>query len=67
MMIDSTVTCDRCRNPILESRTLLKVECGPVRAAGVLELDLCSGCAGLLIEWLRASPAKLASAAASMP
>lgn len=55
-MVETRVFCDRCRAPILEGRSVLRVEAGPLRAR--LEvLDLCGDCAELLQGWLAAEHA----------
>ena len=54
-MTSTTTHCDRCGKPITDARTLLaaKVECGPLLALGLDQVDLCQGCATALAEWLK--------------
>src|SRR5262245_16401536 len=47
-MTEQRICCDRCGNVILETRTLLRVESGPLRMRYSDGVDLCSDCA----EWL---------------
>jgi hypothetical protein len=51
-----TVTCDRCGDEITADRTLLRVECGPLRPRREA-IDLCSACAEALVEWMRPAEA----------
>lgn len=50
-MVEQRVMCDRCGNVILEGRSLLTVEAGPLRTRRE-SVDLCSDCADLLAGWL---------------
>jgi hypothetical protein len=43
--------CDRCGVPIERGRTLLRVECGPLRGRQDT-IDLCSACTDALVSWL---------------
>lgn len=56
-MTETRHYCDRCRDPILDGRTVLTVECGPLRQAGTDVIDLCPGCAGRLTNFLKTPPA----------
>jgi hypothetical protein len=49
-------TCNRCRRPILESRSAFRTESGPERIR--LETwDLCHSCLAGLVLWLSTPPA----------
>jgi hypothetical protein len=50
-MTTLTVHCDRCATRILESRTLLRIDCGPFRGRWADGVDLCPEC----VEWFAAS------------
>jgi hypothetical protein len=56
-----TVICDRCGEIVISGRTLLKVECGPLRAHADT-LDICEYCASSLSSWLRHREAAVALA-----
>lgn len=51
MAVKQTCICDRCGDVILESRTLLSVEGGPLRIHRPT-IDLCGHCAESLSGWL---------------
>jgi hypothetical protein len=51
-MTEMMIICDRCRQPIGENRTLLRVESGPLRNHYPAGADLCSDCA---LSWFRAT------------
>ena len=51
MAVEIRVCCDRCKNIVLEGRTLLRAECGPMLTKRPT-LDLCEGCRVLLENWI---------------
>ena len=68
MAIRTTHICDRCGSVILESRTHLDVESGPVRANGRKSIDLCED---VRLDYVSCSPfrvpiARLAAAQAAI-
>lgn len=52
-MTTTTHHCDRCRNMITESRSLLRAEAGPAIRKRP-EIDLCESCLEALCAWLAA-------------
>ena len=48
-----TYICDVCGNVIMEGRTTLTVECGPVRSAGLESLDFCAECGARFLDLVR--------------
>jgi hypothetical protein len=57
--------CDKCRGCIVEDRTELRVESGPLRRSGVESLDLCPDCAAAVADLIRAGRAELPAFALS--
>jgi hypothetical protein len=51
-MTTTTITCDKCRCEIHADRTLMRIECGPIRHRRP-EVDLCPACCELLETFLR--------------
>jgi hypothetical protein len=52
-MTEIRISCDRCGQVVLQGRTLLRVESGPLRGR-YSEVDLCPDC----VRWLVASLAE---------
>jgi hypothetical protein len=59
-MTETRHICDKCKNVIIENRTLLKAEAGPLRLTTESQFDLCMDCVAQFRGWLR-------SGAPSMP
>lgn len=51
-MTETIVHCDRCLTRIEADRSLMNVECGPLRRL-MPSIDLCGSCSDLLLGWLR--------------
>lgn len=56
-MTEQRIICDRCKGVVIEARTYLRVECGPLRRSGRDALDLCGDCAEAFAAFLRAAEA----------
>ena len=65
-MIETRHICDRCGSCIVESRALLRIETGLVRARGVEQVDLCKECDSEFNDFLRGA-GRLASVLAATP
>jgi hypothetical protein len=74
-VVETKYLCDRCGSVIVEARTALAVESGPLRKSGLSSVDLCVDCAVSLVGWLRrdepaegrATPEPIAEFNASRP
>lgn len=58
-MRKTSVTCDRCREPIAEGVSVMSVTIPAGGLAATLHepIDVCRGCADAFLAWLRAKPA----------
>jgi hypothetical protein len=63
MSVEHRYCCNRCGNVILEARTRLVAESGPLRAAGLAEMDLCETCCQAVLDLIRSGAAQPAGSA----
>ncbi len=55
----TAVTCDRCKQSIVEGGTVIEATAGALRRRrGPISLDLCSGCVDSFLAWLDDTAAK---------
>jgi hypothetical protein len=56
------VVCDRCRQPVVEDRHVIRFDSGSLRERKP-DIDTCLACAAALLEWLDQGVAAPAEAA----